>query len=186
MGRFVYRPIANQDGLMEPKIITYEKLNLVGFSFYGDPFRLSPGWTEENEIGRLWVRFMAYAKQQGTQLRSFVINPGIAYEVHIYNEDTMVTGLFEVFVGAQLANTAQPPIDTVIKVLPATQYAVFTLRGEEIVGDWPLTIYQGWLPHSDYEMAHNFHIQYHDGSFKGFDQLDESSLDVYVPIKLRS
>ena len=171
---------------MEPKIITHELLNLVGFSFYGDPFRLSPGWTEENEIGRLWVRFMAYAEQQGAQLHSFVVNPGIAYEVHIYNEDTMTTGLYEVFVGAQLAKNAQPPIDTVIKVLPATQYAIFTLFGEEIVGDWPLAIYQEWLPHSEYESAHNFHIQYHDGSFKGFDQLAQSRLDVYVPIKRRS
>jgi predicted transcriptional regulator YdeE len=181
---------------MEPKIITHDQLNLVGFSFYGDPFRLSPGWTEENEIGRLWARFMAYVQQHREELKALIVNPGIAYEIHIYNEDTMATGLFEVFIGAELAHaelahpqlteTPHPPIDTVIKVLPATQYAVFTLHGEEIVGDWPLAIYQEWLPNSAYESAHNFHIQFHDGSFKGFDHLDESSLDVYVPIKLRS
>jgi predicted transcriptional regulator YdeE len=171
---------------MEPRFITHDPLHLVGFSFYGDPFRLSPGWTEENEIGRLWARFAAYAEQRRDQLADLVVNPRIAYEVHIYNEETMTTGLFEVFVGAELAKEAQPPPDTLVKVLPAVQYAVFTLRGEEIVGDWPLAIYQEWLPQSAYDMAHNFHIQYHDGSFKGFDRLSESSLDVYVPVKPRS
>jgi predicted transcriptional regulator YdeE len=171
---------------MEPKFITYEQLILVGFSFFGDPFRLSPGWTEENEIGRLWTRFMAYAAQHQEQLQKIISKPNIAYEVHIYNKETMNTGLFEVFVGSELADAAQPPIATVVKVLPATQYAIFTLKGEEIIGDWPLAIYQDWLPNSGYELAHDFHIQYHDGSFKGFDQLDESSLDVYVPVKQRS
>ncbi len=170
---------------MEPRFITREQLKLVGFSFYGDPFRLSPGWTEENEIGRLWVRFMDFIQKHNEQMQSSVINPGIAYEVHIYNEQTLETGLFEVFVGVELADTAQPPLETVIKVLPATQYAVFTIHGEAIVGDWPQAIYQNWLPNSAYELAHNFHIQYHDGSFKGFDQLDESSLDVFVPVKPR-
>jgi len=166
---------------MEPKCVTHAPLQLVGFSFYGDPFRLSPGWTEENEIGRLWSRFMAYASR--AQLANFVLNPGIAYEVHIYNDDTAVTGIYEVFVGVELADVVLAPLDTVIKVLPATQYAVFTIRGQAIVGDWPLAIYQEWLPTSGYELAHTFHIQYHDGSFKGFDRLDESSLDVYVPVK---
>jgi len=171
---------------MEPKIITHEQLKLVGFSFYGDPLRLSPGWTSENEIGRLWSRFMAYAETNREQMGAFVVNPGIAYEVHIYNEATMETGQFEVFVGVELIDASQAPLNMVIKVLPATQYAVFTIFGQQIVGDWPLAIYQEWLPNSEYEPAHDFHIQYHDGSFKGFDNLDESSLDVYVPIKLRS
>lgn len=128
---------------------------------------------------------MAYAEEQAEQLAAIVVNPGIAYEVHVYNEETMTTGVFEVFVGVELADVAQTPLDTVIKVLPATQYAVFTLHGQAIVGDWSKEIYQGWLPNSEYKLAHDFHIQYHDGSFKGFDRLDESSLDVYVPVKLR-
>jgi predicted transcriptional regulator YdeE len=171
---------------VEPKFVTQDPLKLVGFSFYGDPFRLSPGWTEENEIGRLWNRFINYAQQQGPAWERVVAHPHLSYEVHIYNEATMETGVFEVFVGSELASGVQPPLETVIKVLPAVQYAVFTLRGQIIVGDWPQAIYEQWLPNSDYELAHEFHIQYHDGSFKGFDRLDESSLDVYVPVKQRS
>jgi predicted transcriptional regulator YdeE len=74
----------------------------------------------------------------------------------------------------------------VVKLLPAVTYAVFTLRGEAIVGDWGREIYEEWLPNSVYELAGQFHIQYHDGSFKGFDRLAESSLDVYVPVKRRA
>ena len=129
---------------------------------------------------------MGYAAKHQAVLGEVTVNPGIAYEVHIYNEETMATGVFEVFVGVELANDAQAPLDTVIKVLPATQYAVFTLKGEAIVGDWPMAIYQEWLPNSAYEASHEFHIQYHDGSFKGFDRLAESSLDVYVPVQLRA
>ena len=171
---------------MNPRLITREQLTLVGFTFYGDPFRLSPGWTEENEIGRLWAHFMAYEEKHREQLSLLILEPNITYEVHIYNDETPITGVFEVFVGSELADVALAPIETVIKVLPATQYAVFTIRGAAIVGDWPRAIYEEWLPESGYEMAHNFHIQYHDGSFKGFDRLDESSLDVYLPVKPRS
>lgn len=168
---------------MEPTFITRDRLQLVGFTFYGDPFRLSPGWTEENEIGRLWTRFINYAQQQGEHWAQTVVNPRLSYEVHVYDSNTMTTGEFEVFVGSELAPDTRPPLETIIKVLPATQYAVFTLRGQIIVGDWPKLIYEEWLPNSAFELAHEFHIQYHDGSFKGFDRLDESSLDVYVPIK---
>ena len=46
--------------LADPEIIEAGPMTFVGFSFFGDPFQLSGGWTEENEIGRLWSRFMAY------------------------------------------------------------------------------------------------------------------------------
>ena len=45
---------------MQPKIIRADQIMLVGMSFYGDPFETSAGWMEENQIGRLWQRFMAY------------------------------------------------------------------------------------------------------------------------------
>jgi hypothetical protein len=89
---------------MEPRFIDSDRLQLVGFSFYGDPFRRSPGWTEENEIGRLWSRFMTYATEHQAQLAPILRAPGIAYEVHIYNDETQVTGEFEVFVGAELTD----------------------------------------------------------------------------------
>ena len=54
---------------MGPKIIDGGQIILVGFNFFGDPFKLSGGWTEENEIGRLWQRFMAYFAQQRQRIK---------------------------------------------------------------------------------------------------------------------
>jgi hypothetical protein len=45
---------------MNPEIVQRDQIVLVGFSFFGDPFAESGGWTEENEIGRLWNRFTTY------------------------------------------------------------------------------------------------------------------------------
>ena len=170
----------------EPTFISKEQTKLIGFSFFGDPLRLSPGWTEDNEIGLLWNRFLRYLEQHGERAAPAIKNPGIFYEVHIYNEETQEKGLFEVFVGAELADANLAPLDMLIKVLPATMYAVFIIHGEAIVGDWPMQIYGEWLPNSGYELSHQYHIQYHTGQFKGMDRLAESSLDVYIPVQLRS
>jgi hypothetical protein len=49
---------------MEPRIVETGQMTLLGFSFFGDPFRFHGGWEEENEIGRLWSRFMAYLAER--------------------------------------------------------------------------------------------------------------------------
>ena len=46
------------------KFAKRSKIFLIGCSFYGDPFTGSAGWTEENEIGRLWNRFMNYVQNK--------------------------------------------------------------------------------------------------------------------------
>jgi len=39
-----------------------------------------------------------------------------------------------------------------------------------------------WLPLAEYEMAGDFEFQYYDERFKGVDKIDESLLDVYIPV----
>ena len=36
---------------MEVRVVEKDQMLLVGLSFFGDPFKSSAGWTEENEIG---------------------------------------------------------------------------------------------------------------------------------------
>ncbi len=167
---------------MEATIVKREQIVLVGFTFFGDPFAASEGWTEENEIGRLWQRFMAYMAQHGGCVKH-IENPAVYYEVHIMHEDTDVKGHIEVFVGMQVARLEDVPVQLAVKMLPATDYAVFTLVGEQIISDWPRMIYQEWMPESGYETAHSFMFQFYDQRFKGLDQIDASVLDVYVPVK---
>jgi predicted transcriptional regulator YdeE len=166
---------------MEPQIVQKPQMMLLGFGFFGDPFGLSAGWTEENEIGRLWKRFMAYLAEQGPQIKH-VLSDAVAYEVHIYHAETPQTGEFEVFVGIEVTRLDDMPMEMSAKVLPPATYAVFSLEGQEIAADWPLLINSEWLPEAGYQADHSYSIQRYDERFKGLQRIDESVLDVYIPL----
>ena len=165
---------------MEPKIVEHDEMMLLGFSFFGDPFRVSAGWTEENEIGRLWQRFMAYLAEHSQRIKQ-VKPEEVAYEVHIQHEETPHTGEYEVFVGVEATSLEDVPVELTVKILPAATYAVFTLRGEQILSDWQLMI-QAWMIDAGFESAHSYGFQRYDDRFKGVERIDESVLDVYVPV----
>jgi AraC family transcriptional regulator len=168
---------------MEPKIVEKGQIILVGFSFYGDPFAESGGWTEENEVGRLWQRFLVYWAGNEDRVKHRR-GDGLAYEVHVGGyEETASMGHYEVFVGMEVTELGDMPVQLLVKVLPSTRYAVFTLRGEQIASDWPRMIYDEWLPGSGYESAHDYLIELYDQRFKGLENLAESELDIYVPVR---
>jgi predicted transcriptional regulator YdeE len=167
---------------MNPRIIRNESIILAGLSIFGNPFETKDPWSEENEIGLLWQRLMAYMGENGADFQRIISKEGVFYEVHIYHPDTKKTGAFEVFVGAEIDQTGNLPVEFVIKILPSTSYAVFRLEGKQIESDWPHMIYKDWMPKAGYSSAFPFNIQYYDHRFKGLDKLDESVIDVYVPI----
>ena len=68
------------------------------------------------------------------------------------------------------------------KILPPAQYAVFTLKGEQITSDWSKMIWE-WMSGAGYESAYPYGFQLYDQRFKGLDNLEGSELDVYVPVK---
>lgn len=166
---------------MEPKVVHCEQIILVGFSFYGDPFAASGGWTEENEIGRLWARFFAYLEQHGSEIPPTACQD-TSYELHITHDETLEKGHYEVFVGIQSPTIEDLPPQLSVKVLPAGQYAAATLRGSEITSDWAQGIYQEWLPKAGYVPVHDFMYELYDQRFKGLDQLDHSEVDIYIPV----
>ena len=167
---------------MEAKIFETGQMTLLGFGFFGDPFSLSGAWSEQNEIGRLWNRFMAYLTEHHHQIEH-ITGDRVMYEVHISHEETGVTGEHEVFVGLEVDDLEEVPVELLVKVLPAVTYAVFTLRGTQIISDWTQMVLTDWMPGSGYEMAHQYSIQRYDERFKGVDHIEESVLDVYVPVK---
>ena len=169
---------------MEPKILEKDEIILIGFSFFGDPFQLSDDWTSENEIGRLWKRFFSYLGTHKSSLKH-IVDPNVAYEVHIVHKETPTTGNMDIFVGLEVKTLEDIPPRVLVKILPATKYAVFTLVGQEITSDWGWTIYREWLPASGYQESFPFSFQYYDQRFKGLDNIKESVLDVYIPIKDR-
>lgn len=167
--------------MMEPQLVDKDQIILAGFSFFGDPFKFSGGWTEENEIGRLWKRFMAYLQEEGNQ-PSHVKTGGGFYELHIDHPEMERTGEYEVFAGVEVDRVEDVPVRLSIKLLPPTKYAVFTLRGQDIVADWSQEM-MDWLTRSGYQRAYAYGFQYYDERFKGMDRLDESVLDMYVPVR---
>lgn len=166
---------------MEPRIIERGRIFLAGVSFFGDPFT-SAGWTEENEIGRLWKRLESYLAQNAAQLKN-VKDFKVGYEVWGTDQETASKGEFDIFAGLEIETPDDVPVELLVKFLPATQYAVFTLEGEQISSDWPRLIYQEWLPTSGYEVAYQYNFQRYDERFKGLDRMEESVIDVYVPVK---
>ena len=163
---------------MNPKIVTEKEWLVVGMSFYGDPFSQASGWSEDNEIGLLWKRFMAFDLariQHRTALDTFL-------EIHIETPETAAKGVFEVFVGVRVDRLEDVPVECVVKVLPAAQYAVFTLEGQQIVSDWSNAL-RDWLSSSGYTRSHKYFVQSYDPRFKGMDRIDESALDAYIPVQ---
>jgi AraC family transcriptional regulator len=166
---------------MEPKLVETGQLTLLGFSFFGDPFRLSGGWTEENEIGRLWARFMAFLGEHRSRIRH-VTSWDVMVELHVEHPETAQTGEFEVFVGLEVERLEDVPVELTCKVLPATTYARFTLRGEQITSDWNKWMSE-WMSNAGYRRAYPYGYQRYGERFKGMERVEESVLDVYVPVE---
>ena len=166
---------------MTPRVVNKEEMLLAGYSFFGDPFTSSGAWTEENEIGKLWKRFMAFYTQRPDEIPPTAVQ-GIGYEAHIWNQDIVETGHYEVFVGMAVAGISDIPVDFSIKIIPSMRFAVFTLSGELIAEDLS-TRMQTWLKADGLRQTGNFIYNVYDERYKGTDKLAESEIDVYVPVE---
>lgn len=109
---------------MEYRIVEKEAFGVKGVNFYGDPFHNKGGWDHENEIGHTWSRYLEMAK----------VNSEVFFEIHCYNDNTLVNGHFEVLVG----EVYDGKYDTrmVTKFFPKMKYYMVTLQGSEIESDW--------------------------------------------------
>lgn len=163
------------------KIIDEKSFKLIGCIFYGDPFHSKEEWSTENEIGLLWNRFLKLCEKNASMLQKEVVND-LSYEVHLQPEDYKETGKFYVYVGVEVMELKEMPLEMFCKTFPATQYAVFTFKGEEMFrgGEY---IWNEWLPNSDFNEAYPYMaLAYDMNRFFGLDN-PESEIDFYVPVK---
>jgi len=160
----------------EPLII------LAGLSFYGDPFARSAGWTEENEIGRLWARFMDLRHRSGEAFPE-PTDPDRIYEVHLFDSETETTGRYEVFVGYAVAEIRTLPALLVAKVLPAGRRSWFTLAGRGIVDEDNYRAMDDWIEEQGLVRAGSWFANVYDRRFKGLEALEESEIDVCIPVR---
>jgi Uncharacterized protein conserved in bacteria len=167
---------------METRIVSRGPLLLVGMGFFGDPFAGASAWDEDNEIGALWKRFMAFLSSNPEGIEDRVVRGSAWYELHLRSPETPKTGRYEVFVGVEVSRIASLPLACSAKILPAAEYAVLSIRGDEIEGDSMGRIYSEIVPSLGREADESFCLDYYDERFKGMDRLAESELDYYIPL----
>lgn len=170
---------------MEVEIVEREPLVLLGVDYYG-PVRSARG--EETPIDTLWNRFAAFCRNRWHTIEGLVVDDEVSYEVHMWNQEELEEEQhFLAFIGIEVEKLIKTPVELVGKIIPAGRYAKITLEGEEI-DNWEELVYEDWLEDSDYQVklfgVYSLDYQrYDEDRFKGVDNLEESELDVFVPIE---
>jgi AraC family transcriptional regulator len=165
---------------MKPKITDKKQITLAGMDFFGDPYEKAGGWSEQNAIGETWKRFTKFYDAKKGTIKHLASESG--YELWIDFNEVKDTKNKYIFVGMEIKKIEDVPLELVTRILPATRYAVFTLKGPEIRTGLP-RIWKEWLPEAGLTPAFNYLIEYYDHQrFKGMDNAD-SEIDFMVPIK---
>jgi len=169
---------------MEPKIIEQGQTTIVGMVYYGNPFHDVGAAPEQNEIGKLWGRFNTYLEGNRPAFKH-PVDTKVEWELHIGTDEYEETKEYFVMVGIEVSQIEDLPPPIFAKVFPAGQFAVFTLRGKEMTGNWGKAIYQEWLPSSAYGEAYSCTFErYDDAHFKGWGD-PESEVEIWVPVKAK-
>ena len=169
--------------LPEPAITEKIALKLAGMVYFGNPVHSHEGWNVENEIGKLWNRFMTLCTENAEVIGQQSIEPGVAYEAHIAYPGK-VNQEYHIFVGIETENPFPLPIELFYKVMPSTRYAVFTVKCSDMFEQME-ELYSEWLPNSPFVESYPMLIQRYDmARYKGLDDPD-SEIDFMLPIKER-
>lgn len=173
----------NSSKPLKIEIIDEKPLSLMGCVYYGNPFHSKEEWNLENEIGLLWKRFYGLYEKYGEKLEKNAVNE-VTYEAHIQPDDYNETGKFYVYVGLEVKETGEMPVEMFCKTFPSTKYAVFTFKGREMFRGGEF-IWKEWLPNSEYEEAYPYLIlAYHKNRYFGLDN-ENSEVEYYIPLKLK-
>jgi AraC family transcriptional regulator len=167
---------------MEPTILEDKIFRFLGCVFFGDPFHEAVEWSYENEIGKLWHRFMKLYEKYFSLLKKICRDHNISYELHLEPEEYKTTRKYFVLVGVEVSYFEEIPLEMFVKILPKTNYVVFTTTMENKFerGGY---IYKTWLPEHGYEQIFPYVIQLYDhGRYKGLED-PESEIDWFIPIK---
>lgn len=180
---------------MDARITDGVDFFLVGLSFFGDPFSGNAGWTEENEIGRLWSRFMRYRNEAGGDFPpvSPIPLPGysgasesLMFEAHIFDSDTVKTGHYEVFVGYPTdlkSGVVRIPTLLSVKHFVSAKTAWFSLSGTAMADEDSYKAMENWIAERGFVRDGSGTCNVYDERFKGLDRLDESVIDVFIPVR---
>ncbi len=163
------------------ELINKESLSLIGLDFYGDPFSNSSWWTEENEIGILWKRFMESFMPNKIKFQNYLKND-IYYEMHIMNSSFKETGQYEIFIGIELSQLPEDCLHFLVKIIKPQTYIKLTLCGEEIFADYYSELEIICNNKFNKTISKDFMIQSYDERYMGMDRINDSEMDVFIPV----
>lgn len=152
--------------MTQPQIIRKAQMILVGISVLGDSRTDVPG---------LWARF--------GEIEPRIVNavPTARYVVITWGEETLLTYQHFLYVGVEVKRVQRPPLRSVIKVLPALQYAVFSAWSHELDDTWFYAL-QEWLPASPYREP-GFIIQRYDRARYIEARRGRREIDILIPLR---
>jgi AraC family transcriptional regulator len=155
---------------------------LIGCVFFGDPFHRAKEWSYENEIGKLWTRFMSLTKKYSSLLQRISSDPFTGYELHLEPEEFRKTNQYYVMVGLEARDFDQIPLEFFSKNLPKTDFLEFTtqMAKRKTQGSY---IFQKWMPEHKIKQRYPFIIQRYDSKrYRGLDD-PSSEIDWLIPIQ---
>jgi hypothetical protein len=158
----------------DPRLVERPALALAGMSFFGDPFTSHAGWTEENEIGRLWARLMAFACADDAPLAT----PAVMWELHVRGAQALETGEFEVFVGFETPDAGPLPVELSRKTVPGGSCVELELTVAEMTADNP--VLDRWLRATGRRDTGQYVLMRYDERYHGTG--GDSVLTLYVPV----
>lgn len=160
--------------------IDKDSMILLGLDFYGDPFANSSWWTEDNEIGLLWKRFMDNFMPIKEMFQTYLKND-IYHEIHIMNNNFKDTGHYEIFIGLELSELPTDCLHFLIKIIKPQSYVKLTLSGDEIYSDYNSEL-EKICNQNNKTIYKDFMIQSYDERYKGINNTLDSEMDVLIPV----
>ena len=166
---------------MEHRLERGRALVLVGMNFFGNPFQAAGAWDEDNEIGSLWKRLMAYLAAEPEAVRALPPGDPAWFEAHVLHPASATTGAYEVFIGAEVDEPLAAPACCVVKALPARDYAVATVSVAEMTPGWEERLAADALGRYGRAMERGWGLQRYDSRFRGLDD-PSSVLETWTPL----
>jgi AraC family transcriptional regulator len=173
---FKLRKLRCSDLIMELKITEKKIFKFLGVVFYGKSFHTHEPWSEKNEIGNTWNRYIKLYKKYKEFLDSIRAGDEVGFEIHIEPQDYDKDRKFDIFVGLEVINFDYFPIEFYSKILPKTEYLFFNTEYKSSETEW---VFREWLPESDYTQSYPYIMQTYSPK-----RWEENNLmDWYIPIK---
>ncbi len=168
---------------MEPTILEGKVFQLLGCVYYGNPFHSAKEWSYENEIGKLWNRFMSLVgKKYNKIIEKLSVNASYYYELHLEPEEFQTTRNYFVMTAIEIKRIDEIPLEMFVKILPKSNYVLFTTKISEKI-ELGSYMYKKWIPENNYEQSFPFILEGYDSQrYKGLDD-PNSEIDWYIPIK---